>query len=294
MSVGPIKRLSLSLAITNLARIIKINQTEKVIWENGDNIMCENAMNLALLCDPNSTINPITYCMDQEGYDALKAAVSGLVDKRTIHTTVDIQEITGFSASNSPIAQRRTMEEFMQKDCAGNYEPTEQNFKTNYDHDQIRVIHQPDSEKLMMYGWNPKLYLLNNGGSHHLACLRHIAAELGKSVPITTFMVLEALNQEAVNSFNQNYSLYLFAPSIHYSLLSDFVEAHKLPSLICSLTTTSGQKGLLFLDKSQWCPSEYAENTLNAVLTNFGNELNTLLLAQEASQQFNEYWSRHG
>lgn len=293
MSVGPIKRLSLSLAITNLARIIKINQTEKVIWENGDNIMCENAMNLALLCDPNSTINPITYCMDQEGYDALKAAVSGLVDKRTIHTTVDIQEITGLAASRSDIAERRTMDEFLQTDCAGFYDPTEQNFQANYEHHEIRVIHEPNSESLIMYWWNPKLYLCNDGGSHHFVCLRHIAAKLGKNVQITTNMVLEALNKGAVNTFIQNYSLYLFAPSIHYSLLSEFVKTYKLPSLMCSISTTSGQKGLLILDKEKWCPSEHAENALNAVLTNFGNELKRLLLVQEALPQFNEYWSRH-
>lgn len=295
MPLGPIKRLSLSLATINFARILKKTQAEKIVWENGDNILCESAINLKCLntiCDPNSAERQNIHNMDQTDFDSLKAAVSKLVDQKIIHTTVDIQEITGLAASGSDIAKRRTMEEFLQKDCAGFYEPTEHNFQANYEHKQIRAIHEPNSENLMMFGWNTKLYLANAGGSHHFACLRHIASELDRSVPITSNMVLQALNRDAVSAFNQDYSFYLFNSSIHYSLISEFIESQNLPSYTCCINIPSSQIGLLFLQKDHWQLSQSSDSAIKDVLTDFGSELTKLASIQENNQQFQTYWSR--
>lgn len=300
MVLSAINRLSLSMATINLVRVLKHSKSEKVLWANGDSIMRKAVMNLELLnsiCDPNVANQPNIFNMDNTDFDDLKSAVSGLVQKKVIQTTVDIQAIGGFSASGSDIAKRRTMEEFFQKDCKYEiYEANEENFKRNYDHQQIRVLHEPNSENLAMYGWSNTLFLCNAGGSHHFTRLRHIAAELGKDVPITTCMDLQALNKGAIDTFNQNYSLYLYDPSTQFSVLSEFIESKKLPAYTCSindesdLTAPSRGIGLIFLKKTHWNLTQNAESALSNILTNFGSELNNLLITQEANQAFNKYW----
>ena len=300
MVLSVINRLSLSMATIHLVRVLKHYKSEKVLWSNGDSIMRKAVMNLELLnsiCDPNVANRPNIFNMNNTDFDDLKSAVSGLVQKKVIHTTVDIQAIGGFSASGSDIAKRRTMEEFFQKDCKYEiYEPNDENFIKNYDHQQIGVLHQPNSENIAMYGWSNPLFLCNGGGSHHFTRLRHIAAELGKDVLITTNMELQALNKSAIDTFNQNYSLYLYDPSTQFSVLSEFIESKKLPAYTCcindesNLTAPSKEIGLLFLKKPHWNLTQNAESTLSNVLTNFGSQLNSLLLTQESNQTFNKYW----
>ncbi|MGI4801846.1 MAG: DUF6685 family protein [Janthinobacterium lividum] len=133
--------------------------------------------------------------------------------------TGDIQEITGISRSKSDVDNIPTLKDMVEKNCPEMIVDVSQaGLAKNLSHDEIRIIHQPPqgrSDHFQSYAWVPgRIFLINDGGSHHFAAARYIAAKVRQRVPLSGRLITYRLNRSAVKSLTARY--YLFAVDEKY------------------------------------------------------------------------------
>lgn len=294
--LNPIDKVIAYISLQLLVNHLRSANVKKEVWTNSDNISIEDALRLDLLedmyqSDPYNYSN--TTALNDRTHSDLFEALRSIFVKKVLHTTVDVQEIDGLSASKSNVRERRSMDEFVQKDCHHLSEISEQNFRDNFNHQEIEILHLPDtSDHLVMYGWHSTLYLNNNAGSHHFAAMRHIASRLEKKVPITCRMELTSLDEQAIKHFNKKYKCYLFNKK-YEKKLKDLTELNNLPSLFFfNGRYLPYNTGLLIFRKSDWRLFQFEENAINHVMTDFNAELEKLYSLQQCNEKFQEYLSR--
>lgn len=294
--LNPIEKLASSLSLLLFVRKLLSQNTQKEVWTNSSNISLEDALRLDLLKDMYQS-DPYNYSnttfLNDRTHGDLFEALSKIFVHKAINTTVDVQEITGLGASKSNFKECPSIDDFVRENCSHLSEVSEQNFRENFNHQEIEILHLPvTTDHLVMYGWHSKLYLNNKGGSHHFAAMRHIASRLNKQVLIDARMELTYLDENAVKNFNQNYKCYLFNKN-NEKKLKELTELNNLPSLFFfNGRFLPYNTGLLFFRKSDWRLFRFEENAINRVLTDFNAELDKFCSIQQSNQQFQDYVSR--
>lgn len=66
-------------------------------------------------------------------------------------------------------------------------------------HGEVRLIHSPGAEQLGVQMWDGRLFLHNDGGSHHLAGAAYISRTCSIPVQIQSKLIITALNVAAVD-----------------------------------------------------------------------------------------------
>lgn len=122
----------------------------------------------------------------------------------------EIQEVSGLANSKSKLTDFTSMDDMVltnSPELIG--EISESNLQANLAHDQIRIIHNRDTtDHFARHLWDGRLFLMNQGGSHHFAAARHIASQLTVSVPLTGKLYTYSINPEAVATLRQDFSIY--------------------------------------------------------------------------------------
>lgn len=294
--LNPLDKVVSSISLQLFLSQLRSSKVKKEVWTNSDSISIEDALRLDLLKDmyqSDSYNYSNTTALNDRSHGDLFEALSNIFVKKVLHTTVDVQEINGLSASKSNVRERRSMDEFVQIDCRHLSEISEQNFRVNFNHQEIEILHLPcTTDHLVMYGWHSMLYLNNKAGSHHFAAMRHIASRLEKKVPIACRMELTYLDELAIKHFNKKYKCYLFNKN-YEKKLKDLTELNNLPSLFFfNGRYLPYNTGLLIFRKSDWRLFKFEENAINQVITDFNAELEKLYLLQQSNEKFQEYLSR--
>ena len=293
---NPVNKLIATLPLQLLVRRIRASNSPKPVWLNPDNISIDKALRLDLLKDlyQSDVYNySVTTALNDRSHGDLFKALNDMFKTKVLHTSVDIQEITGLNASSSPISERLSIQEFVEKDCCHLSEVSERSFQANYDHKPIEIIHDPETnDHLVMYGWSPLLYLSNGNGSHHFAAMRYIASRLNKLVPINALLELTYLDDDAVQHFNKNYKCYLFCKD-NEDQLKGMTELNDLPSLFFfNGRYLPYNTGLLMFHKKDWNLFGFEEKALSSVVTDFNAELEKFCFYQQTNKQFQELLSR--
>lgn len=123
--------------------------------------------------------------------------------------TIDISELAGFSASKSDLSKYRTMDQFAES-ATKNYinEISLDRLNKMLGHKEIRLIHGA-TDTFIQYAWNPKIFVLNGGGSHHLAAAQYIAKRLNQKIAFTSTLKLKYIDQESFNKFDEQYESFV-------------------------------------------------------------------------------------
>lgn len=121
----------------------------------------------------------------------------------------DITEVEGFSASKSDLrafAHTDEMVEANSKDMID--EITPEKLEKHLAHREIRIIHAPGADYFGRYLWDGRLFLMNDGGSHHLAAAKYIAARLGMPVKLYGSLRTYSLNECAVAALCRDFAMF--------------------------------------------------------------------------------------
>jgi len=132
--------------------------------------------------------------------------------------TCDIQEIAGLSSSKSRLREFTSTDAMVEKNSREMIdEITSAKLEKNLAHDEIRILHrEKTSDHFARFAWDGRLFLMNSGGSHHLAAAKYIAARLGVPVPLTAKLHTYSLDTAAVASLRADFDMFVLSdePSI--------------------------------------------------------------------------------
>lgn len=280
MPLNPIDRILFAFSLNSTVNTICALKEPKATWIEPDNIQFDDSLKLELL-DVDSSFNKSTWnarYLSNEEVRKTQKALSNLFIYQCIKITVEVQQVDGLAASKGNTRKYATLDDFVTEECLSHFEVNDKFFHLNYNHLQIAIIHDPDTnDYFSMSGWSERLYLVNGSdGSHHFSSMRYIAAKLNKNVNIHGDLLVTYLDSTAVQYFNQNYKAFLinsFNPEIE-NKLNSLIDLYSLPCIF--FTDTSRQKfktKIIIFKKSDWKLFSFQESALKNVLTDFNIEL---------------------
>lgn len=125
----------------------------------------------------------------------------------------DISDVDGFSASKSILTDFASMDEMVETNSREMIcEITEAKLNENLAHTEIRIIHNPKtSDYFARHLWDERIFLMNDGGSHHFAAARYIAARLERQIPLAGKLHTYSVNEDAVNALRRDYELFVIS-----------------------------------------------------------------------------------
>lgn len=148
----------------------------------------------------------------------------------TSEWSCDITDINGFSNSKSELSSYISTDELVEsKSRELINEITPENLKKNLLHPEIRIIHcSKTNDHFARFLWDGRLWLMNDGGSHHTAAAKYISARLGQSVRLTGELRTYSLNESAIASLRHDFEMFVISyDSEFYNNFFDQMEAYK-------------------------------------------------------------------
>jgi len=145
-------------------------------------------------------------------FNAACPALGGLVTKVVVKNwKCDLQDLHGFAASKSKLETFDSTDEMVETNSSEMIEDVSaEGLRKNLAHDQIRVIGaNAGTDWLQVHQWDGRMYLVNDGGSHHLAAAKYIAARIGTPVAMTAPLVYYKVDAGAVAALRAEYDVYL-------------------------------------------------------------------------------------
>lgn len=154
----------------------------------------------------------------------------------------DIQDIHGLSDSKSNLWEFSSLNELVETNSKEMInEITVAKLQKNLAHDQIRIINaKHTNDHFVRHQWDGRLFLVNGGGSHHLAAARYIASKLNIKVPlhaglkVYTFAKDRLAELENLNIYllNSDAEFFYAFKGIMKSYECSFIEAILPPNLL--------------------------------------------------------------
>lgn len=157
---------------------------------------------------------------DFESFDIHRPEYDRLGKLETIDVwTCDIQEIDGFSSSKSKLCEFISTDEMVEQNSREMIdEITRAKLEKNLAHREIRILHgETTSDHFARFAWDGRLFLMNSGGSHHLAAAKYIAARLGVPVPMSAKLRTYSLDAGAVKSLRRDFEMFVLSDEPHIS-----------------------------------------------------------------------------
>lgn len=140
--------------------------------------------------------------------------------------TCDIRDVGGLDASTADIADYDSLDAFMEggpQDLL--QEIDDAGLQANLAHDEIRILRSDPKRKsdffAQFYWQSDRIYLINDGGSHHFGAARYIAGKIGKKVPLTGVRRIYRIRPQAVSSLVDSYDIYALPYGPGYDAFHD-------------------------------------------------------------------------
>jgi hypothetical protein len=122
----------------------------------------------------------------------------------------DITDVQGLTSSKSTLTDFDDMDEWVKaKSPEMVDEVSLDKLAENLAHDQVRIINSPGTDYFFRFGWDERLFLKNDGGSHHFAAARYIAARLSRPVPLRGRLYTYRLNASSVESLLHDFDMFV-------------------------------------------------------------------------------------
>lgn len=123
----------------------------------------------------------------------------------------DLQDLHGFANSKSDLRIFASTDDMV---VANSHEMIEDvslaGLQANLIHDQILVTGaRAGSDWLHVHQWDGRMYLVNDGGSHHLAAAKYIAARIQAPVELSAPLHYHVLDIDAVAALRAEYDVYV-------------------------------------------------------------------------------------
>ncbi|MCX3034211.1 hypothetical protein OFK41_08320 [Acinetobacter baumannii] len=264
-------------------------EVNKIYWLNKNSISANSIAHLNRLHELlDGYYKNIWGNYSREETQELSNTLKSIFVKKTINKhTIDISEINGFSSSKSPLNDFINMSHFVEKRCLKYFEVTHDELRRNLAWDEIRIISRENpSDYFRMCGWTDKLFLINDGGSHHLASAQYIAARLSEQVQLTARLDLIAFDHEGLNTFLKTYSSVLI-PRSDFSFLYEKFDLSESKILFYTSRFLPSESILLFYKHNEL--SDSIDSQLKNLFTDFNIELLKFYEYQKYNERFIKY-----
>lgn len=124
----------------------------------------------------------------------------------------DVADIHGFSASRSDLTTFPSTDAMAEQKCRGLIaEISPAKIEESLAHGEIRIIHSPGTtaDHFARYRWDNRLWLINEGGSHHTAAAKYIATRLGQPVTLKGKLYTYSLNASAIAALRREFEVFV-------------------------------------------------------------------------------------
>lgn len=123
---------------------------------------------------------------------------------------LDITDIEGLCASKSPLDQHSTLDDFAEARASHLINPlTLPQLRACLDHDQVKITRPTNNaDYLLQYSWDGRIFLANDGGSHHFAAARYIASKLNTPVSLEARLYRYCMNSATVRQLCDSYEIF--------------------------------------------------------------------------------------
>lgn len=138
-------------------------------------------------------------------------ALTRLCRRETIEDfRCDARDIECLCASKAPLAELGSLDEMATRFSANLIDGiTLANLRRNLAHEAWRGPFRDEGVVLDRFGWDGRLCLHNEGGSHHFAAARYLASRLGTPLPIRATLNEYRFDADAVEELDVTYRLFL-------------------------------------------------------------------------------------
>ena len=195
--------------------------------------------------------------------------------------TVDLRDIAGFAASKSDLTTFASTDEMVStnsRELIAEISP--QQLAKALAHREIRIVHSPGTDHFARYLWDepvPRLWLMNSGGSHHLAAAKLIAARLGLPVPLTGDLYTHSLDASAVAALRAEFELFALADdALCMNAFSDAMRAFRATWLSHPLPRPYERSTAVLLPRSEGRSMRVALELRKAGMTDLCEHLSAL------------------
>lgn len=139
-------------------------------------------------------------------------ALNNLVKKIVVDDwRCDLQDLHGFANSKSDLRTFVSTDEMVVSNSQEMIDDVSMaGLLANLAHDEIRVTGaRPGSDWLQVTQWDGRMFVVNDGGSHHLAAAKYIAARIQAPVTLSAPLHYHSLDANAVAALRAEYDVYV-------------------------------------------------------------------------------------
>lgn len=199
--------------------------------------------------------------------------------------TCDIQSVVGFSTSKSKLEDFTNLNDMVEANSREMIDAlTEEKLLWNLAHDEIRILHREHtSDHFAHHLWDGRVFLINNGGSHHFAAARYIAARIGRLVPLRGVLRTYSIDPMAANGLLRDFDM--FVMSSEAAVLNSFHDAmqtFQATYLWQPLPRPCEQARVILLPKQEMRSAKVSTVLRASGLFDFGKYLTSLIKQQGA------------
>ena len=131
----------------------------------------------------------------------------------------DIADVHGFSSSKSELNDFSSTDAMVECNSREMIDSiSHEKLAENLAHNEIRIIHNPHTtDHFARYLWDGRLFLMNDGGSHHFAAAKYVADRLEEDVPLRGTLRVYSLNSMALASLCRDFDMFVIADNAEIS-----------------------------------------------------------------------------
>ncbi|MBC8641612.1 hypothetical protein IAG25_32835 [Caballeronia sp. EK] len=188
----------------------------------------------------------------------------------------DIADVHGFANSKSDLSQFASTNAFVEERCPRMIDTiSPEKLAENLAHKEIRILHSSaTSDHFAYYAWDKRVWLMNDGGSHHFAAAKYIAMRLEQRVPLQGILRAYAINPDMVASLRRDYKMFAMPESAVFgSGFFKAMESFKAPWMWHDMPAPFQQARAILLPRNERRSMRVAEELSKAGVTDFGEHL---------------------
>jgi hypothetical protein len=198
----------------------------------------------------------------------------------------DITDIHGFSNSKSELSSFASTDEMVEANSREMIdEITPENLKKILLHQEIRIIHSSKtSDHFARFLWDGRLWLMNDGGSHHTAAAKYISARTDQPVRLTGELRTYSLDKSAIESLRNDFEMFVISHnSEFFNQFFDEMQAFKATWLSHPLPSPYNDLLAILLPKNNSRSMRVSAEFHRASLLDLGEYLADLALKQRTT-----------
>jgi hypothetical protein len=125
----------------------------------------------------------------------------------------DIQKVTGLASSKSNLHAFFSLDQMVLTQAPELVDEISQmRLQTLLAHDELSAMRKANrTDFFVRYLWDERLFLMNDGGSHHFAAAQFVAKQLQQPVILQGVLYVYAIDEDVLNALRRDFDIFGFA-----------------------------------------------------------------------------------